>query len=135
MAEPANRPDAGNLYAGLPPPGGAEEVITLLCSHAGMRVERIVSTGQASPPGFWYDQAEHEWVVLLKGAARLAIAGESAPRLLAPGDFVHLPAHCRHRVEWTDPSQVSVWLAVFASAAAPGDLPGRNDMAPVPRAS
>jgi cupin 2 domain-containing protein len=89
------------------------ETATTLLAAAGVRIERIVSTGQVSPPGFWYDQDEGEWVMLLAGAATLLIAGETAPRRLAPGDCVNLPAHTRHRVEWTDPDAETVWLAVF----------------------
>jgi cupin 2 domain-containing protein len=75
-------------------------------------VERIVSTGQGSPPGFWYDQDWTEWVILLAGAARLLIEGEGAPRTLQPGDFVEIPSHVRHRVEWTLEDAPTVWLAV-----------------------
>jgi cupin 2 domain-containing protein len=77
----------------------------------GVRVERIVSRGHVSPAGFWYDQTQDEWVVLLAGAAELSFADGRRVRL-APGDHVHLPAHERHRVEWTDPAQETVWLAV-----------------------
>ncbi len=78
-----------------------------------LRVERIVSQGQASPPGFWYDQDEAEWVLLLAGAARLRFADEPQDRLLGPGDHVHIAPRRRHRVEWTDPAAPTVWLAVF----------------------
>lgn len=102
----------GNLFAGIGGGKGREELLTLLAERPGVRVERIVSTGQASPPGFWYDQDWGEWVVLLTGAARLRLAEEAEARRLAPGDWVDIPAHCRHRVEWTDPDQPTVWLAV-----------------------
>ena len=102
-----------NLLADLPRHTVPEEVVTPLLRAAHLRIERIVSTGQASPPGFWYDQEEGEWVVLLSGAARLLIEGETGPRLLKAGDFIDLPAHTRHRVEWTDPEAPTVWLAVF----------------------
>lgn len=101
-----------NLLAALPA-ALPEEAVAVLLATAHVRIERIVSTGQASPPDFWYDQAEGEWVVLLQGAARLSIAGETAPRRLAPGDFVHLPPHLRHRIDWTDPAGPTVWLAIF----------------------
>jgi cupin 2 domain-containing protein len=91
----------GNLFAGLPGKAAAEAVETLVRSPA-VRIERIVSTGQASPPGFWYDEPLDEWVVVLAGSAGLLVAGEDGPRTLRTGDHVHLPAHCRHRVEWTD---------------------------------
>ena len=69
--------------------------------------------GQASPAGFWYDQDEAEWVLVLAGAARLRFADESLDRVLAPGDWVDIAPHRRHRVEWTDPATPTVWLAVF----------------------
>ena len=78
---------SGNLFADLPAQSEAE-LTTILAEEPGARVERIVSTGQASPAGFWYDQDGTEWVILLQGAARLLIEGEEAPRTLQPGDFV-----------------------------------------------
>ncbi len=88
-----------------------------LLAGAGIRLERILSLGQASPPGFWYDQREAEWVMVLSGRARLAIAGEAADRQMGPGDAVFLPAGCRHRVAWTDPGQPTIWLALFIDPA------------------
>ncbi len=102
---------AGNLFASLPARPDAEE-ITLLLSAPDVRIARIVSFGQASLPGFWYDQDEAEWVVVLAGAARLLLEGEASPRELEPGDYLHIPAHVRHRVEWTDEHRATVWLAV-----------------------
>jgi cupin 2 domain-containing protein len=101
-----------NLFAPLPDAGAAEAVEALL-TRPGLRIERIVSFGQASPPGFWYDQDEAEWVLLLAGAAQLRFADEVEPRRLMPGDFVEIAPHRRHRVEWTDPARPTVWLAVF----------------------
>ncbi len=88
------------------------EVTQAILAAPGVRIERIVSLGQASPPGFWYDQAETEWVLLLAGAARLRFADEPEARLISPGDWVEIPPHRRHRVDWTDPAQPTVWLAV-----------------------
>jgi cupin 2 domain-containing protein len=82
-----------------------------------VRVERIVSFGHASPPGFWYDQPWHEWVVLLTGAARVLFEGDSAPVQLGPGDSLDIPAGRRHRVEWTAPDGPTVWLAVHYERA------------------
>jgi cupin 2 domain-containing protein len=101
-----------NLFAALPAARAAEAVEALLTSPV-LRIERIVSFGQASPPGFWYDQEEAEWVLLLAGAARLRFADEAEPRLLMPGDFVEIAPHRRHRVEWTDPGAPTIWLALF----------------------
>ena len=99
-----------NLYADIPAELPEEFVETLL-GTPGLRIERIVSLGHASPEGFWYDQEASEWVLLLKGAARLRFEGEE-PIELRPGAFVNIPARRRHRVEWTDPGEPTLWLAV-----------------------
>jgi len=91
---------------------GGDERVDLLAAGNGVRVERIVSHGHCSPAGFWYDQGEAEWVVLLSGAARIGFA-DGSEVTLTPGDHLHLPAHTRHRVTWTDPARATVWLAVF----------------------
>jgi cupin 2 domain-containing protein len=100
-----------NIFAGIPRHLDAEEV-TVLLATPGVTIERIVSTGQASPAGFWYDQPRAEWVLLLQGSAALEFAGEAAPRILRPGDALLIGAHVRHRVAWTDVDQPTVWLAV-----------------------
>jgi len=89
------------------------ELVVRLAESKHVRIERIVSTGHASPKGFWYDQEEAEWVVLLKGEARLLFEGVTEPVQLKPGDHVTIPAHRRHRVEWTTPKEPTVWLTVF----------------------
>lgn len=99
------------------PDARAAEIIDLLASGRGVRIERIVSRGQASPPGFWYDQDEAEFVIVVGGAARLRFADETTARDLAPGDWVDIPPHRRHRVDWTDPERDTVWLAVFYRSA------------------
>jgi cupin 2 domain-containing protein len=88
-----------------------DEVITTLLDAADVRIERIVSHGHASPDGFWFDQDQHEWVVALQGAARLGFEDETIEIKL--GDFIDIPAHKKHRVEWTSPDEPTVWLAVF----------------------
>lgn len=108
-------PPTLNLLAGLLTPAADEAVETLLKAD-GVRVERIVSHGHASPEGFWYDQDDAEWVLVVSGRARLSIEGETQDRALGPGDSVFLPAHCRHRVAWTDPDAPTVWVAVFVAA-------------------
>lgn len=105
-------PPTFSLLAHLPSPGNDEVVDPLLLAD-GIRLERIVSCGHASPPGFWYEQSDAEWVVVVSGRAHLAIEGEPAVRDLGPGDAVYLPAGCRHRVAWTDPARPTVWLALF----------------------
>jgi cupin 2 domain-containing protein len=101
-----------NLFANLPPLGTAEEQFTTLLSEPGLIVQRIVSTGQASPPGFWYEQAEAEWVVLLSGEALLRFEDETAAQRLLPGNYLDIAAGRRHRVEWTAPDTPTVWLAI-----------------------
>ncbi|MCC6472798.1 MAG: cupin domain-containing protein [Burkholderiales bacterium] len=100
-----------NLFADLSPGADSEQSGALLC-RAGLRIERIVSTGQSSPAGFWYEQEGGEWVALLRGEARLRFEDEHEARVLKPGDFVDIAARRRHRVEWTHPHEPTVWLAV-----------------------
>ena len=100
-----------NLFAAIPE-HLPEELIEVLLDASAVRIERIVSQGHASPEGFWYDQEENEWVLVLRGAARLRFEDNRQPVEMRPGDFVHIPAHRRHRVEWTTPQEPTVWLAV-----------------------
>lgn len=104
----------GNLRSGIPDllP---EELFTTLVVRGGTRIERIVSRGHSSPPGFWFEQDEHELVILIQGRARVAIEGQGELDLSA-GDWLDLPAHTRHRVTFTDPNADTIWLAVFSAA-------------------
>jgi cupin 2 domain-containing protein len=104
----------GNLLTGVVPGQDKEQIDKLVDGNPRMRVERIVSTGQSSPPGFWYNQSEDEFVVLLTGAARLRFELGDITYELKPGDWVAIPAHTRHRVEWTQHHPPTVWLAVFS---------------------
>jgi cupin 2 domain-containing protein len=108
---------SGSLFSDLPDGPLVAERLDELVRTGGVRIERIVSTGQATPPGEWFDQAWDEWVVLLSGGAGLLLEGEAAPRELSPGDWVFLPAHQRHRVEWTTAPEPTVWLAVHIGLA------------------
>ena len=102
---------SGNLFTPLPERRPEEQVTELLASP-NVTIERIVSHGHASPPDFWYDQDRAEWVIVLAGGAGLQFEGEAEPRTLKPGDYVHIPAHVRHRVAWTNPTEATIWLAV-----------------------
>ena len=102
---------SGNLLSNLPLSPAAEVLEPLLQSH-GIRLERIISTGQVTPPGEWLVQGWDEWVVLLAGQARLLIDGEAVPRELRPADWINIPADVRHRVEWTSRDPPTVWLAL-----------------------
>lgn len=110
----ASMTTSGNLFDPIDT-ALTQESVTSLVAGRQVRVERIVSRGHASPPGFWYDQDEAEYVLLVSGAAVLEFEG-SAPRTLRPGDWVDIPAHVRHRVVWTAPHEDTVWLAVFYGA-------------------
>lgn len=100
---------SGNLLANLPA-DLPEEFVSTLVRTGTVRIQRIVSLGHVSPPDFWYDQDQNEWVVLLCGAAQLQL--EDRVLDLRPGDWVHIVAHQRHRVAWTVPNAPTVWLAV-----------------------
>lgn len=88
-----------------------EELVDVLVEGKGIRIERIVSIGQQSPEGFWYDQEEHEFVLVVAGEAVLEF--EDRRQKLKSGDWLLIPSHCRHRVVYTHPEQPTVWLAVF----------------------
>ncbi len=103
--------DLTNLVADIPD-NLPEELFQTLLTKAHFRIERIVSLGHASPDDVWCDQDEHEWVLLVKGAARLRFDGVEAAVEMKPGSFINIPARKRHRVEWTTPSQHTVWLAI-----------------------
>ena len=90
-----------------------EELIEVLLETKAVRIERIVSKGHASPPGLWYDQEKDEFVILLDGSAGLLFEEKDELIVMKPGDYLNIPAHARHRVEWTDPSKETVWMAVF----------------------
>lgn len=107
----------GNLFGNVPGDLPEELSETLAEGDGPFRIERIVSRGHSSPPGFWYDQDSAEWVVLLQGFATLRF--EKDPELidLKPGDWFEIPAHCRHRVESTPAAEDTVWLAVHCGAA------------------
>lgn len=100
-----------NLFAALPH-RTEQEVFEALLEQPSFRLERIVSTGQATQPGAWLEQTDHEWVVLLSGSAGLRFEGDAGEVTLKPGDHVLIPSGTRHRVEWTDPLGPTVWLAL-----------------------
>lgn len=101
-----------NLFAGIPN-ALPEELTEIVAEHEHIRIERIVSHGHRSPDDFWYDQDEHEWVVLMAGRGRLVFADGRDPVTLGPGDCLAIKPHERHRVDWTEPNTDTVWLAVF----------------------
>jgi len=90
-----------------------KELVNTLAEGKNFRLERIVSKGYSSPKGFWYDQDENEFVLLLKGEAEVLFEDDAKPVRLAEGDYINIPAHKKHRVEWTEPEIETVWLALF----------------------
>jgi len=101
---------SNNLFASIPK-NLEHEFTELLAQNEKVRIERIVSKGQASPATGWYDQVENEWVIVLQGAAILAFENGEDVRLEC-GDYLNIPAHTRHRVKWTQPDSETVWLAI-----------------------
>jgi cupin 2 domain-containing protein len=109
-------PNTSNLFADLPEHAD-EELFTTLLAYQHCRIERIVSYGQGSPEGFWYNQPEDEWVLLLKGSATLDLNGRMVN--LTPGDHLLIPAGLRHRVVKTDLEEPTIWLAVHLDPSKP----------------
>ena len=101
-----------NLFEDIPP-NFREELFETLLQSSGFHMERIVSYGHRSPEGFWYDQDENEWVILLTGEAVLSLEKNNETVRLKPGDYLLIEKHVRHRVEWTAPDRQTVWLAVY----------------------
>jgi cupin 2 domain-containing protein len=113
-----------NLLANLPATFEQEHFDALFAGRQ-FRLERIVSTGQSTPQGQWYDQDEDEWVLLLSGEAELEFDANRRIRLL-PGDQVLIPAHCQHRVAFTSLAGPTVWLALFCTPAEQPNLPDES---------
>lgn len=89
-----------------------EELFVDLLKTNEVRIERILSKGHTSPSEGWYDQDENEWVIVLQGAGRITFEDGSEVSLTS-GDYVNIPKHTKHRVSWTEPNQITLWLAVF----------------------
>jgi cupin 2 domain-containing protein len=103
-----------NIYSEIPEQL-PEEVFEDIVRTKTVSIERIVSKGHSSSDDFWYDQKAGEWVIVLKGRARLRFEMPESTIEMGPGDYLDIPPHCRHRVEWTDPEEETVWLAVYYS--------------------
>ena len=100
-----------NIFQHIPDTIG-EEIFEDIISTDTVRIERIISKGHSSPDSGWYDQDEHEWVIVLAGAGTIVFEhGEELT--LNTGDYINIPKHKKHKVKWTEPSEATVWLAVF----------------------
>ncbi len=103
--------DVINIFENIPD-HIPEELFQEILKTENIKVERIVSKGHSSPDNYWYDQEENEWVILLKGSAGLLFEGDEKVVRLKSGDYINIPSHTKHRVEWTDPDMETVWLAI-----------------------
>lgn len=104
--------ETGSLHSAIPATL-PDELVDTLASGRDVRIERIVSKGHCSPPGYWYDQDQQEWVLLVQGEAVLRFERDNRSVRLTAGTYVHIAAHERHRVEWTAEQSETIWLAVF----------------------
>lgn len=100
-----------NLLDKLPSTKTANEIFETLIQTKQLKLERIISTGQITPENQWYNQAQNEWVVLIKGRANIVFEDQREVHLVA-GDYLHIHKHQKHRVSWTDPNDTCVWLAL-----------------------
>lgn len=100
-----------NIFADIPDML-PEEAIEEILDAGAFKVERIISHAHSSPKGFWYDQETDEWVLVLKGSAGLLFEKEEKVLVLGPGDYIFIPTHRKHRVEWTQPEEKTIWLAI-----------------------
>ena len=121
--------EQGNIFGNLPSGQMPHEVFETLVSAKGLRIERIISTGQATPEGEWLDPDRDEWVILLQGGAALRFEGEESERVMKPGDWFLIPTRQRHRIAWTTSAEPTLWLAVHYIE--PG-LSGRPAALPAP---
>lgn len=108
----------GSIFADIPQQLQEECCLPLLTAP-GLRIERIVSRGHSSADGYWYDQPRHEWVLVIRGKGIVSFE-DGRMQELAAGDYLLIPAHCRHRVDWTEPDSDTIWLAVHFDAEASG---------------
>lgn len=103
---------SGNFFSDIPHQIDDEVFDTILAAD-GFEIKRIISKGQKSPADYWYDQEKNEWVMVLKGAAKLKFKDHKRIVEMMPGNYIHIPAHCKHKLEWTDPDVETIWLAVY----------------------
>jgi cupin 2 domain-containing protein len=101
----------GNIFSEIPH-DLPDELFEDIVVTGDVKIERILSEAHSSRPGFWYDQEKNEWVILLRGSAKLSFEDAEETIILKPGDWLNIPAHRKHRVEWTDPNEKTIWLAV-----------------------
>ena len=101
----------GNIFSRVPD-DLPDELFEDIVVTGEVKIERILSEAHSSPPGSWYDQEKSEWVIVLQGSAGILFDGSDETLVLKPGDWLNIPAHRKHRVEWTDPGEKTIWLGV-----------------------
>ena len=104
--------DIKNIFSVIQKQASEEILETIIQAHQ-CKIERIISRGHATTVGEWYNQDKNEWVLVLKGNARLQFEGDDELVVMKTGDYINIPAHRKHRVEWTDPTEETIWLAVY----------------------
>lgn len=102
--------DKQNLLKNIPT-SIPDEIFETIISCQNIKIERIISKGHKSEPDFWYNQDQSEWILILKGKARLQFEDKSI--YLTPGDYLNIAPHQKHRIDWTTPEEETIWLAVF----------------------
>jgi len=104
--------DINNIFSGIKNQS-PEEIFETIIKTNQCKIERIISSGQSTEKGKWYDQDVDEWVIVLKGSAGLLFESNNVKIIMKPGDYVNIPAHQKHRVEWTDANEETIWLAIY----------------------
>ena len=101
-----------NFFSKIPELQPGMEEIENILRHGNVRIERITGSGAVSPDGFWFDQDENEWVMLLQGDAVIEFTDGTKTQMTA-GSYISLPAHEKHRLVYTSSDPACIWLAFF----------------------
>ena len=103
--------DIRNIFSGIQKQA-PDEILETILQTDKFKIERIISRGHTTSQGEWYDQDKNEWVLVIKGNAGLLFEGDNEAVIMKTGDYINIPAHQKHRVEWTDPKEETIWLAI-----------------------
>jgi cupin 2 domain-containing protein len=104
----------GSLVRNLPD-ATEDERFEELSRAKSFQIERIISAGQVSPPGFWFDQPNEEWVLVVQGRAEISLLDPDETIHLSIGDWLMIEAHRKHRVEFTSREPLTIWLTVHGT--------------------